>query len=38
VVARQGAVKRAKLFYLRGKTGKAAKINERKAPTETASS
>ena len=30
VVARHGAVKRAKLFYLRGKTGKAAKINEKK--------
>ena len=39
VVARHGAVKRAKLFYLRGKTGKAAKINEKKvATTETASS
>jgi large subunit ribosomal protein L19 len=39
VVARHGAVKRAKLFYLRGKTGKAAKINEKKVvTTETASS
>ncbi len=39
VVARHGAVKRAKLFYLRGKTGKAAKINEKKVvATETASS
>ena len=38
VIARHGAVKRAKLFYLRDKTGKAAKIRERKAPTETASS
>ncbi len=33
VVARHGAVKRAKLFYLRGKTGKAAKINEKKVAT-----
>jgi large subunit ribosomal protein L19 len=31
VVARRGDVKRAKLFYLRKKTGKAAKINEKKA-------
>jgi large subunit ribosomal protein L19 len=30
VVARRGDVKRAKLFYLRKKTGKAAKINEKK--------
>jgi large subunit ribosomal protein L19 len=29
VVARQGAVKRAKLFYLRGKTGKAARLKEK---------
>lgn len=39
VVARHGAVKRAKLFYLRDKTGKAAKIREKKVvATETASS
>ncbi len=39
VVARHGAVKRAKLFYLRDKTGKAAKIREKKVvTTETASS
>ena len=39
VIARHGAVKRAKLFYLRDKTGKAAKIREKKvATTETASS
>jgi large subunit ribosomal protein L19 len=31
VVARQGKVRRAKLFYLRKKTGKAAKITEKKA-------
>ena len=31
VVARRGDVKRAKLFYLRKKTGKAAKINEKKS-------
>ena len=37
VIARHGAVKRAKLFYLRDKTGKAAKIRERNAPTETPS-
>ena len=30
VVARRGQVRRAKLFYLRKKTGKAAKINEKK--------
>jgi large subunit ribosomal protein L19 len=30
VVARRGVVRRAKLFYLRKKTGKAAKITERK--------
>jgi large subunit ribosomal protein L19 len=35
-VARRGSVRRAKLFYLRKKTGKAAKITERKA-TEAAS-
>ena len=35
VVARRGVVRRAKLFYLRKKTGKGAKITERKA-TETA--
>jgi large subunit ribosomal protein L19 len=34
VVARRGQVSRAKLFYLRGKTGKAAKITERKAAAE----
>ena len=28
-VARQGAVRRAKLYYLRGRRGKAAKIKER---------
>jgi len=39
VIARHGAVKRAKLFYLRDKTGKAAKIREKKVATpETASS
>ena len=39
VVARHGAVKRAKLFYLRDKTGKAAKIKEKKVvTTETVSS
>jgi large subunit ribosomal protein L19 len=31
VVARRGQVRRAKLFYLRKKTGKAAKINEKKS-------
>ena len=31
VVARHGKVRRAKLFYLRKKTGKAAKISEKKA-------
>lgn len=30
VIARRGKVRRAKLFYLRKKTGKAAKIAERK--------
>jgi large subunit ribosomal protein L19 len=30
VVARQGKVRRAKLFYLRKRTGKAAKIEEKK--------
>lgn len=34
VVARHGAVKRAKLYYLRKKTGKAAKITEKKTPVE----
>ena len=29
---RQGVVRRARLFYLRGKTGKAARIKEKKAP------
>jgi len=33
VVVRHGAVKRAKLFYLRAKTGKAAKIREKKVVT-----
>ena len=31
-VVRQGAVRRAKLYYLRGLTGKAARIAERKDP------
>ena len=31
-VVRRGAVRRARLFYLRGKQGKAAKIKERKMP------
>ena len=29
-VARRGVVRRAKLYYLRGKTGKRAKITEKK--------
>jgi large subunit ribosomal protein L19 len=32
-VVRQGAVRRARLFYLRGKQGKAAKIKEKKRHT-----
>ena len=35
VIARRGAVRRAKLFYLRKKTGKAAKITERKTAENT---
>ncbi|HEY8490897.1 MAG TPA: 50S ribosomal protein L19 [Dehalococcoidia bacterium] len=31
-VVRQGKVRRAKLFYLRGRTGKAARIKERPRP------
>ena len=31
-VVRYGAVRRARLFYLRGLSGKAARIKERKAP------
>ena len=30
IVVRQGKVRRAKLYYLRGRTGKAAKIKEKK--------
>ena len=33
VVVRRGLVRRAKLYYLRNVTGKAARIKERKAPT-----
>jgi large subunit ribosomal protein L19 len=36
-VVRRGAVRRAKLYYLRGRTGKAARIAERKDNRETAS-
>ncbi len=32
-VVRRGVVRRAKLYYLRGRTGKRARIVERKAPT-----
>jgi large subunit ribosomal protein L19 len=32
-VVRRGKVRRAKLYYLRGRTGKAARIAERKRPT-----
>jgi large subunit ribosomal protein L19 len=32
-VVRRGAVRRAKLYYLRGRTGKRARIAERKVPT-----
>ena len=36
-VVRRGAVRRAKLYYLRGRTGKAARIAERRmSPTESA--
>ncbi len=31
-VVRRGAVRRAKLYYLRGRTGKAARITERRDP------
>jgi len=31
-VVRRGVVRRAKLYYLRGRTGKSARIAERKAP------
>jgi large subunit ribosomal protein L19 len=33
-VVRQGKVRRSRLFYLRGRTGKAARIKERARPTE----
>ena len=32
-VVRQGKVRRARLYYLRGLTGKAARIKERRTPT-----
>jgi large subunit ribosomal protein L19 len=32
VVVRRGAVRRAKLYYLRGRTGKAARITEKREP------
>jgi len=32
VVVRRGKVRRAKLYYLRGRTGKSARIQERKLP------
>ena len=35
-VVRRGAVRRAKLYYLRGRTGKAARIAERRDPRQTA--
>jgi large subunit ribosomal protein L19 len=35
-VVRRGAVRRAKLYYLRGRTGKAARIAERRDPRPTA--
>ena len=35
-VVRQGKVRRAKLFYLRKKTGKAARLNEKKTTETTA--
>jgi large subunit ribosomal protein L19 len=31
-VVRRGAVRRAKLYYLRGRTGKSARIAERRDP------
>ena len=34
-VVRKGAVRRAKLYYLRGRTGKAARIAERRDPRST---
>ncbi|MEO6152148.1 MAG: 50S ribosomal protein L19 [Croceibacterium sp.] len=34
-VVRRGAVRRAKLYYLRGRTGKRARIAERKVPAAT---
>ncbi|HEX5184367.1 MAG TPA: 50S ribosomal protein L19 [Allosphingosinicella sp.] len=36
-VVRRGAVRRAKLYYLRGRTGKAARIAERRDPRHAAS-
>jgi large subunit ribosomal protein L19 len=36
-VTRRGAVRRAKLFYLRGLTGKAARIKEKRTARQTAS-
>jgi large subunit ribosomal protein L19 len=36
-VVRRGAVRRAKLYYLRGRTGKAARIAERRDPRTTGS-
>ncbi len=35
-VVRRGAVRRAKLYYLRGRTGKSARIAERRDPRSTA--
>ena len=35
-VVRRGAIRRAKLYYLRGRTGKAARIAERRDPRTTA--
>ena len=35
-VVRRGAVRRAKLYYLRGRTGKSARIAERRDPRQTA--
>ena len=35
-VVRRGRVRRAKLYYLRGRTGKSARITERKDPRKTA--
>ena len=35
-VVRRGAVRRAKLYYLRGRTGKAARIAERRDPRQNA--